>query len=183
MDDVVYLSKLEAAERQLKTALQMYAEKKEPVATYTLAAAARTVIRDLARHENFGSILEDTPQNGFCIEQRQFRKILNSTQNFLKHADKDPKDIHDFRADTVCFILFDAVEMLTRIQKDLFIEALAFRHWFFAVYPSLLLDEVTRQRYERVHQELGEEVNDFGLQFEAIKILIERNSLTSLEAE
>jgi hypothetical protein len=33
MDDVVYLSKLEAAERQLKTALQMYAEKKEPVAT------------------------------------------------------------------------------------------------------------------------------------------------------
>jgi hypothetical protein len=83
------LSKLEAARRQLETAIKLYFEYDE-VSIHALAAAAYSLIRDINEHRGGEPMLKDLHlflSDGLA---REFRKYINRPENFLKHAEQGP---------------------------------------------------------------------------------------------
>jgi hypothetical protein len=102
------ITKIQAAEQQLDTAIRLFFENIDHLSAYTLAAASREITDDLCdkkKHELFqqefarlGDALE--VRLSFRDEMRIFIKedyfkdainLLRKRLNFLKHADKDTK--------------------------------------------------------------------------------------------
>jgi len=83
------VTKLDAATRQLDSAITLYFQNGDPVPIHTLACAAHQVIHNINRHNNGPELLFDSlsqkkrnPQISKALLQKQY--------NFFKHADSDP---------------------------------------------------------------------------------------------
>jgi len=85
------LTKLEAARRQLETAVKLYFGHGDEVSIQTLVAAAYAIVRDINEHRGGNSMIKDV-LNGLLPPEDilEFRRHINSPDNFLKHADRDP---------------------------------------------------------------------------------------------
>jgi hypothetical protein len=66
-------------------------------------------------------------------------EALNRIQNFLKHADRDPEGTLAYVEEATVLYLFEAVELAYRVLRQDPREFLAFRLWFIASYPDLIL--------------------------------------------
>jgi hypothetical protein len=83
------VTKLDAAARQLDTAITLYFQEGDPVPIHTLACAAHQVIHNINRHSDGPELLFDvlSSEKG----NRQISKaLLHKQYNFFKHADSDP---------------------------------------------------------------------------------------------
>jgi hypothetical protein len=129
---VIRLSKIEVAERQLREAIRLFAEGRDPVAVRTVAGAAHQVLHDLTKIRDFGSFIKDSP---YLRPEKKgdWIGLVNSAQNFFKHADRDPEAALDFYPEFTKFLLFDAVEMYFILKKSLFLEGFVFRARMFVV--------------------------------------------------
>lgn len=83
--------KLEAARRQLKTAIELWFADKDQVSILTLSYAAYEVIHTIsAKRGRTQPLIFDTPS-----VPSNFRKLLSvhikKVPNFFKHADRDPE--------------------------------------------------------------------------------------------
>lgn len=92
----VACSKRDAAIRQLDVAIGLLFTDGDPLAIRTLAGAAYGILADLAKNQEQGSswrtkIIEDS---GFT--EKEVVRALNSAQNYLKHADRDPSSLLEF---------------------------------------------------------------------------------------
>ena len=89
-------TKLEAAERQLRQAIELFFEARDPVSTHTLVAAASGVLGGLASKRGIERPVRD---RDLVRDDRraEFVRILNQAQNFFKHADNDPDATLEFR--------------------------------------------------------------------------------------
>ncbi len=93
----VQITKLEAAVRQLDTAIQLFFEDRDPVAVCTLAAAAGRVFSDLVEHHLPNQSWRSTIVTALPhISRREIYFTMDRTPNFLKHADQDPDAIESF---------------------------------------------------------------------------------------
>jgi hypothetical protein len=91
--DTIKISKLDAARRQIDTAVRLYFERGDPV-SITLAAAAFEILKDLEKQ---------APKTGTFYDllaqyvQPEYRKVVAKTlkeaQNFFKHTDRDAEAI------------------------------------------------------------------------------------------
>ena len=97
-------NKIDAARRQTDAAIQLLFAGKDVFAVITLASAAFRILRDFAEakgncewHDSIKKIIQPGKENDFW-------KAVNSSANFLKHADKDPDGILaiDCRAVDLC---------------------------------------------------------------------------------
>lgn len=85
------VTKIDAAERQLRVAIRLFFERKDMIAVHTLAAAALEVLRQLGASVGFKSIMFDLPDDLIIPEKRkEIVEIFRQAQNFFKHAGKDP---------------------------------------------------------------------------------------------
>lgn len=83
------VTKLDAARRQLQTAIQLLFSQGDGVSTHTLAHASFGILKDVAKHRGRTRISDagnELAGNG----QKDFWSRFNRTGNFFKHADKDP---------------------------------------------------------------------------------------------
>jgi hypothetical protein len=139
----VTVTKLQAARRQLETALTLYFDEKDPVSIHTLAAAACDVLRDLNGKvggkpmlvkdkglEQFADKLGQTPN--------QIANILNETQNFFKHANLDGNKTLTFDDGQAELLLFDAVGKYTEMTKEEVPIFAAFVQWFLCHHPEVV---------------------------------------------
>ena len=88
----IRLSKIEVAERQLREAIRLFAEGRDPVAVRTVAGAAHQVLSDLTKTRGFGSFIKDSPSLR-PEKKSEWIGMVNSEQNFFKHADRDPEAV------------------------------------------------------------------------------------------
>src|SRR5580692_8966933 len=109
------ITKTDAAERQLNTAIRLFFENRDHLSSYALAVASREVTddviqsrsnelyqRELARvgdplkvHLSYKEVLKDRIKPEFY---KDFLCLDRKWQNFLKHADKDPNaEIEPFK--------------------------------------------------------------------------------------
>src|SRR2546428_411992 len=69
---------------------------------------------------------------------REWIEALNSTQNFLKHADKDANDALQYVEEGTILFLYEATELAARVGLAESRETLAFRLWFVFSFPELI---------------------------------------------
>jgi hypothetical protein len=124
---VIKVEKLEAARRQMETAISLFFEERDPVAIHTLAAAAYDVIDGINEHRKGNPMF--VKRRYTELPGKVDRKTLNDTQNFLKHADKGPERTLDFFPDLSEMLIVDAC----RTYRDLTGETVplfeAFSRW------------------------------------------------------
>jgi hypothetical protein len=139
----VQLNKLDAARRQLETAIKLYFAHDDEVSIHTLGAAAYSLIRDINQHRQGEPMLKDLHLLLNDELAREFRRYINSPENFLKHADKDPDGVGELEPKWTEVLIWEASRKyceMTGIQNKLFI---TFVLWFVAHQPEL------RQQFEK----------------------------------
>jgi hypothetical protein len=79
------ISKLEAAQRQMDCAIELYFAERDEVSIHTLAGAAYLVLSDLSKVANKDSPVDQYVNPG---HRKDFEKAVRNSQNFFKHADR-----------------------------------------------------------------------------------------------
>jgi len=126
----IKITKLEAARRQLVTAIRIYFANGDPVSIHTLAAAAFGILDDLDNHgASTGTIFDQIATRITPEYVDSFREALRRPQNFFKHADRDPENILEFRPGSAGVIIWAACEKYCELTKEELLETAAFHRW------------------------------------------------------
>jgi hypothetical protein len=104
------ISKLDAARRQLETAIRLYFHQGDPVSIHTLVAAAYNVIRDINKHRGGSKMVMKEQLFEFVKPEKrgEFHDLLNQAENFFKHADRDHDATLEFSPKEAEMLLWDA---------------------------------------------------------------------------
>ena len=132
------VNKIEAAQRQIDTAIRLLFDNEDPVSIHTLAMAGFRILRDLA-HKHNSNMNRVVKSRIKPVMEGKFWGTMQSFANFLKHANKDPDGI----IDDVHEEINDAILFLTTIfYRDLGYqftpEMLALHGWFSVIHPDVL---------------------------------------------
>jgi hypothetical protein len=139
MVGAIKVSKLDAARRQLRTAITLWFGDGDPVATHTLAFASYEILHVVSkkRDPNRMPLIFDT---SFIKDEMrsEINVALKKCAVFFKHGDRDPDGIIEFDPRmTDGFILF-AIAALQQCGEDTGDEESAFLLWLHLHDPSLV---------------------------------------------
>lgn len=120
------ISKLDAARRQIETAIELYFGGGDALPVYTLAYAAFKVLFDLYPHKSddgFNKQLDG-------LIKAEGWKSMAAPANFLKHADRDPDALLDEQhPDRGLALIGLATVLYRRLAGDLTRKMMAFDCW------------------------------------------------------
>ena len=131
----VTVTKLEAASRQLDTAIRLFFSGGDAVSTHTLAVAAANVFADMAEHQKAGVSWRTKVRDDSGLSTKELKKIFHEEWNFFKHADRDPKAILQFNELVSDDFMFMAVLDCGDLQPTT-CPMQAFQIWYIAVHPE-----------------------------------------------
>jgi hypothetical protein len=105
------ITKIEAAVRQLRTAILLYFSNADEVAIHTLAFAAHEILRQLAKARGIqvGLDSESIEKIGKGISAREARAFLGVSASFFKHSGRNSYDVLMFQPEVNEQFLFEAV--------------------------------------------------------------------------
>jgi hypothetical protein len=163
------ITKTDAAERQLNTAIRLFFENRDHLSSYVLAFASREVTdgviksrrseiyqRELARvgdplkvrlsyWEEITDVLIDKDKFNKNFKgkfDKNFKKLHNKWQSFLKHADKDPDaEIKPVKTKHLAMVILTAIQNYTLLTQHWTIEMKTFFSWFVVAEPQLMKSE------------------------------------------
>ena len=136
------VTKIDAARRQLITAIRLFFDGGDPVSVYSLASNAWEVIDVLATSAGIESFSKQAREN--LPAGRKLKDYVNQPcRNFFKHAERDPDPDSSVELDeaNVAAILFLAVEDYMRLREGGPVEAQVFQAWFIAVFPEKVSED------------------------------------------
>lgn len=133
------ISKLDAAKRQLESAIRIYFHNGDPVSIHTLTAAAYNVIRDINKKRGGESMLikEQILDQLKPEHIKTFRDKINQAENFFKHADRDHDGTLKFNPLLTEFLIIDACSQYYKLTGEDAPLFAAFRGWHIINYPDL----------------------------------------------
>jgi hypothetical protein len=134
----ITVTKLDAARRQLRTAIRLWFNDGDPVAIHTLAFAAYEIIHVVSKkHNRTRPLIFDTP-----MIKDQYRsdwnKKIKEHANFFKHANIDPDGSIEFAPALSILFLMAATAGIRLLSGRHSIEEFAFVTWFFYHRPDWL---------------------------------------------
>ena len=102
----IVVEKLDAAARQVTTAIELWFADSDPISIHVLACSAYQIVHDLNRKARGRDLIYDS-----LVVKDEYRQEwidrIKGTYNFLKHADKDPTATVEFDpASNEFFIMF-----------------------------------------------------------------------------
>jgi len=134
----IQITKLDAAKRQLETAIRLYFNDADPVSIHTLTGAAHSILSDL--NKKCGGrpmLISDFPiKNEY---RKEFKKIITEAKNYFKHADKDPDSTIEFCPDTNDHFLFDACEKYMELTSEKVAFFIIYKAWYANKYPGTII--------------------------------------------
>ena len=138
MNDKIHVTKIDAARRQLVTAIRLYFADSDIVSIHTLTAAAYHITRGISESDpafpkSFAQELEPLIKDEW--KDRIWTK-LNETANFFKHADHDPSAAHSFRVTQTETLLFLSVNQYHALTGDRTLETRLYFIWFQLQHPE-----------------------------------------------
>lgn len=137
----VKCTKFEAAFRQLDEAIVLLFADHDPLAIRTLAAASHGLFADLVENkEPNGSWRSHVIQDS-GLSKKDALAALNSAQNYLKHADRDPNAELCFDEQENDHLIFVATLEAGELGGPLTSVMQAFQIWYLASYPEKLGNE------------------------------------------
>lgn len=141
------VTKLDAAKRQLETAIKLWFQDGDPVSIHTLAAAAYQVLYDINKKRAGDPMGVDRP-NVKPEARKQLRKAFANAENFFKHADADPEATLTFTPEATRFYLLDAADRYRELAGE---QPSAFR--VFIIYHALTHPEIFKPEFvDRLRQ-------------------------------
>jgi len=150
------ITKIDAAERQLNTAIRLFFENRDHLSSYALAVASREVTdsviqsryselhhRELVRvgdplkvHLSYREVTKERIKPEFY---RDFLRLEHKWQNFLKHADCDPDaEIELFTTKQLALVIIFAIKNYVLLTQHWTTEMATFFAWFVIAEPQLV---------------------------------------------
>jgi len=147
VEPILKISKLDAARRQLETAVRLYFAEGDPVSTHTLTSAAYQLLSDINRALGGPPMLkEHVPTWVRPDAQEEAKRRLNEAENFFKHADRDHADILDFSPGPSELLLFDACTKYHELTHETVPVLAVFTVWFWLGPGADLLKRPEQQK-------------------------------------
>ncbi len=136
----IKVSKLDAARRQLVTAIRLYFNHGDIVSMHTLAAAASKITQNIS---DSSANLPDSMTNWVAqlvkpAYHKAFWNKLHETTNFLKHAETDPDTVHEFYPQQTENRLFLGVYQYQLLTDECSPEIRLFSTWYVMQHPEIL---------------------------------------------
>jgi hypothetical protein len=139
----IKISKLEAARRQLDTAIRLYFMGGDPTSVHTLATAAFEILKDLDKHgPKTGTFFDHIETQVKPEYQKYVIGIFRAPQNFFKHADDDPDKVLEFQLAYPEMFMVSACEKYKELAAEETAEMMVYRLWFGHQNPNMLMLEV-----------------------------------------
>ena len=156
--DSIQLTKLEAARKQINTAIRMYFMEMDAVSTHAVLAGGLQIISDLAAkkgqrvgfEEFLAPIIED--------RRNEFVLILREPQNFLKHADRegDETAIYEYRVGALDMYLYMAAQSYQTFTGKSTPEIKSIIAWISFRNPEILFEDEYKKNVESYIKRYGE---------------------------
>lgn len=153
------ITKQAAAQRQIDAAIRMlFLHGEDFLAIHTVAAAARSILNDLAEARGVGqtydtrlgleylyrnyygldptdpAIESEINYRAYTIEKdSRTKRLRNKPANFLKHADKDSDETLDFGELNPCWIIAGCIILWSNLNLDKSSEMLVYSLWLRSV--------------------------------------------------
>jgi hypothetical protein len=142
----MHVTKIDAARRQLITAIRLFFDGGDRVSVYSLASNAWEVIDVLCTSAGVESFSKQARENLPAGHTLNYY-INEPCRNFFKHAAQDPNPDSsvELREANVTAILFLAVEDYIRLRQGGPVEAQVFQAWYIAVFPEKVADDPAPQ--------------------------------------
>jgi len=140
----IKVNKIEAARRQIDTAIRLLFDNEDPIAIHTLIMAGFRILRDLAdkQKSNINKVAQSFIKPGM---EGRFWGSMQSFANFLKHANKDPDAIIDnIQEEVNDAILFLASLYYRDLGCQFTPEMLALICWYSAIHPDVIIDDALK---------------------------------------
>ena len=124
----IQINKIEAARRQIVTAIELLFSGGDPVAIHTLVGADWRILRDLCEKQT-------TPQHlafkGAIRPgmEKKFWTAMNSAVDFFKHADRDADAILEVDEAVNELVIMLAIKDFVDLGNRLSVEMIAFNTW------------------------------------------------------
>jgi hypothetical protein len=139
VDKEMQISKLDAARRQLETAIRLYFHTGDPVSIHTLTAAAYQIIRNINQARGGEKRLQK--DQILELAKPEFRaeliRKMNAAENFFKHADKDPNVLLEFNPAQTDIMIQDALECFFHLTGEQTPLMSTYKAWFMATRADL----------------------------------------------
>lgn len=115
----IKVSKIDAARRQLDTAIQLYFNDFDSISIHTLTGAAHGILRNLCRKNNGGSLFDFLEKNFVRTEKiTEFRKSVTKARNHFKHANSDHDFVLDFNPGINDYFIYDSCLMYQALTSE-----------------------------------------------------------------
>jgi len=129
---VYSITKLEAAKRQIETAVTLWFNEGDAVSTHTLISAAHRVVHDVAESKGLpGAFLVDSKRlEEWGYDAKTYKKAIRSAETFFKHAANDPEGTHEFSDIITATIFASTIDCYKRLKGNMTPLMRFFRFWF-----------------------------------------------------
>lgn len=109
--EIITVNKIEAAKRQLQTAIMLWFTDADQISVHTLACAAHQIVHDINTNRKGNKLLLDSSLIKDEFRNEYFSE-MRKAMRFFKHADKDPDPhgtVEFAHAITDLFILYSII--------------------------------------------------------------------------
>lgn len=142
------LTKLDAARRQLNSAIRMYFNDEDPIAVHAVVSGSMEILTDLGKKK--GMQLGILSGIHLVREERRAEiiELMRRPQNHIKHADRpgDEDKVLEYRPAILDFHIQMTVDAYERYTGESTPESRAFWLWFGVKHPKVLLESVFKQQ-------------------------------------
>jgi len=139
------VTKVDAAVRQLETAIKLWFHDADPVSIATLGFAGYRIISDLNNLQGGDPMVMDGGNYIKNEYKRAFRRLMRDTPNFFKHADQDPHETHYFSPDVTIILIFEAIAVYSSWKMEARPLFHLFHLWMALESPQLFKDDYIRE--------------------------------------
>lgn len=112
------VSKIEAARRQLDTAIYLFFNDMDSISVYALVCASIDILKDLSKDRGLKLATEEFKNTIKPEYQGMFLKMINDPKNFFKHANQKPNSVLNFYPLTGEPLLFIACVTYAQFTND-----------------------------------------------------------------
>jgi hypothetical protein len=142
MTDRVSITKIDAAKRQINTAIRMYFLEMDVISTHAIAAAGLQIVSDLGIKQN--KSVGYTDFLSLIVEKRrgEFLDLMRHPQNFIKHADRegDAIAVLEYNPETLEIFLFLAGQAYEKLTGSTTPEIRGLITWSVMRNPDLVIE-------------------------------------------
>lgn len=134
--DGIEITKLDAAQRQLRTALYLWFNDRDPVSIHALLAAAHEIIHRLYRNKGLSNLMFDSDlvKDEF---RGDFARKIKEAPNFFKHASHDSGETCIFNPKVNDVLPMFLIQALRDMGEKLGLEELSYIRWIRIHSPEL----------------------------------------------